>query len=64
MLDIPEVLDDPRFCHLRVTSDDIPMLILEISVLSNPRVAATPTDFEPLTHGIYLTCGERSGFCR
>jgi AmmeMemoRadiSam system protein A len=57
-----DVLHDPRFTDIPVTVDDIPILELEISVLSPPRLAADPLDFDPLTDGIYLIHGSRTGF--
>lgn len=57
-----EVLHDPRFTDMPVTSDDVAILEIEISVLSPPRLAASPLDFEPFTDGIYLIHGSRSGF--
>ena len=57
-----DVLRDPRFTDTPVTADDIPILELEVSVLSPPRQAATPLDFDPLSDGIYLIHGSRSGF--
>lgn len=57
-----DVLRDPRFTDTPVTADDIPILELEVSVLSPPRLAASPLDFDPPTDGIYLIFGGRSGF--
>ncbi len=55
------VLDDPRFRVNPVTLDELPELELEITVLSPLEPAATPLDFEPLQHGIYLNCQGESG---
>ena len=55
------VLEDPRFANAPVTEEELAWLSIEVSVLSPPRPAATPRDFEPLTEGIYLTYGNRSG---
>jgi uncharacterized protein len=55
------VLEDPRFAHARVTVEELAWLELEVSVLSPPRPASSPLHFEPLTEGIYLTYGHRSG---
>ena len=55
------VLEDPRFAHARVTVEELAWLELEVSVLSPPRPAPSPLHFEPLTEGIYLTYGHRSG---
>src|SRR4051794_22192518 len=41
-----DVLGDPRFGDLRVTVADLPLLELEISVLSPPREAPSPLDFD------------------
>jgi len=57
-----DVLRDPRFTDTPVTVDDLPILELEISVLSPPHLAAGPLDFDPLTDGIYLVHGKRTGF--
>ncbi|MEA2734448.1 MAG: uncharacterized protein QOE14_899 [Humisphaera sp.] len=56
-----EVLRDPRFASMPVMADEIALLELEVSVLSPPREAAGPLDFE-VTDGIYLIFGSRSGF--
>jgi AmmeMemoRadiSam system protein A len=55
------VLEDPRFANAPVTPEELAWLSIEVSVLSPPRPAANPLDFEPLTEGIYLTFGNRSG---
>jgi AmmeMemoRadiSam system protein A len=57
-----DVLRDPRFTDMPVTAADVTTLELEISVLSPPRLASGPLDFEPFTDGIYLVHGSRSGF--
>jgi AmmeMemoRadiSam system protein A len=57
-----DVLHDPRFKMHPVTVDDIPDLELEVSVLSPPREANSPLDFDLLNDGIYLTCAGRAGF--
>jgi AmmeMemoRadiSam system protein A len=57
-----DVLRDPRFTNAPVTADEIPSLEVEVSVLSPPRLAAGPLDFDPATEGIYLIYGSRSGF--
>ena len=57
-----DVLRDPRFRGDPVTLREIPTLEIEISVLSAPRLAAEPQGFDPLNHGIYLTCEDRAGF--
>jgi uncharacterized protein len=55
------VLDDPRFHDDRVRLDELPRLEIEISILSPMQPAASPTDFDPHAHGIYLTHCGRSG---
>jgi AmmeMemoRadiSam system protein A len=57
-----DVLRDPRFTDMPVTAADVTILELEISVLSPPRLATSPLDFEPFTDGIYLVHGSRTGF--
>jgi AmmeMemoRadiSam system protein A len=57
-----DVLHDPRFVTLPVTASEVSDLMIEVSVLSPPREAATVLDFDPLTDGIYLTSGGRAGF--
>ncbi|HEV2292896.1 MAG TPA: AmmeMemoRadiSam system protein A [Tepidisphaeraceae bacterium] len=55
------VLDDPRFVQQRVTVDDLPLLDIELSVLSPLQPAGSCEEFDLLNEGIYLTCGERTG---
>lgn len=55
------VLEDPRFHDERVRLDELPMLEIEISVLSPMHPAPNPLEFNPETDGIYLTIGNRSG---
>jgi AmmeMemoRadiSam system protein A len=57
-----DVLGDPRFTDARVTLAEAPSLEIEVSVLSPPRQASNPLDFDPQTDGIYLVYGGRSGF--
>jgi AmmeMemoRadiSam system protein A len=57
-----ETLNDPRFVNQRVSGAELANLELEISVLSPPREASGPLDFDLLNDGIYLTCGGRAGF--
>lgn len=57
-----EVLNDPRFTTTPVTPDDIPLLEIEVSVLSPPRLAGDPLDFDLLDNGIYLVFDQRAGF--
>jgi AmmeMemoRadiSam system protein A len=55
------VLDDPRFPDLRVTPADLPILEIELSVLSPLTPCPSPLDFDLLNDGIYLVHGERAG---
>jgi AmmeMemoRadiSam system protein A len=58
-----DVLRDPRFMHDNpVTIEEAPNLEIEISVLSPPRPADSPLDFDLLNDGIYLTFSNRAGF--
>jgi AmmeMemoRadiSam system protein A len=55
------VLDDPRFRVDPVTTDELPGLAIEITVLSPLEPAAHPLDFYPLEDGIYLQCQGETG---
>jgi uncharacterized protein len=55
------VLDDPRFQDDAVRLSELPLLEIEISVLSPMRQAPTPLDFDAATEGIYLIHQGRSG---
>ena len=55
------VLGDPRFDDRPVTYDELHHLEIEISILSPLRPAAGPLEFDPMNHGIYLTCAGRAG---
>ena len=55
------VLDDPRFVEQRVTLDDLPLLDIEVSVISPLAPATSCTSFDLLNDGIYLTCAGRTG---
>ena len=57
-----ETLGDPRFARQPVTAEELDNLEIEISVLSPPREASGPLDFDLLADGIYLTIGNRAGF--
>ena len=57
-----DVLGDPRFVDQRVTAGELANLEIEISVLSQPKQAASPLDFDLLDDGIYLVVGSRAGF--
>ena len=54
------VLKDPRFLDHPVMLEDLPSLLIEISVIS-PLRPCTAADFDLETDGIYATFGERSG---
>jgi AmmeMemoRadiSam system protein A len=54
-------LTDPRFTSHPVTSDEIPRLELELSLLSPLMPRGNPLEFDPATEGIYLTIAGRSG---
>ena len=55
------VLDDPRFTDNPVTLDELPRLVIEISLLSALVDRDHPLDFDIELDGIYLTCGEHAG---
>ena len=55
------VLRDPRFAREPILPEELAWLEIEVSILSPPRPAAHPLEFEPLEHGIYLTFGSRTG---
>src|SRR5262245_27099688 len=55
------VLHDPRFEQARVTTNELSRLEIEISLLSPLSDAPDPTSFDPQSHGICLTIGNRSG---
>jgi AmmeMemoRadiSam system protein A len=55
------VLRDPRFSAHPVQLSELDSLELEISVLSRPRLARDPLDFELLTDGIYLMAAGETG---
>jgi AMMECR1 domain-containing protein len=55
------VLHDPRFHDIPVRAHELSKLEIEITVLSPLVDAATPLDFDPVTHGLYLTIGQESG---
>jgi AmmeMemoRadiSam system protein A len=56
-----QVLHDPRFANDPVRLNELPRLMIEVSVLSPPTPAASPLDFQPLEHGIFLTIGNCTG---
>lgn len=57
-----DVLRDPRFVTCPVRPGELACLEIEISMLSPPRDAASPLDFDLLNDGIYLVHLDRSGF--
>lgn len=54
-------LADPRFEGDPVTTEELPLLTIEISVLSDLVPATSPASIIPGTHGILIRCGHRSG---
>src|SRR5438105_3249678 len=46
------VLGDPRFEHVSIALEDLPLLTLEISLLSPLIDAPDPLAFDPQVHGI------------
>lgn len=56
-----QVLQDPRFAVDPVTAAEASQLEIEVTVLSPLRAAASPLDFDPKQHGIYLTIHQRCG---
>jgi AmmeMemoRadiSam system protein A len=56
-----QVLHDPRFANDPVRLNELPRLLIEVSVLSPPVPVTSPLDFQPLEHGIFLTIGNRTG---
>jgi len=55
------VLEDPRFLTEPVRFDELPLLNIELSILSPLQPMASPLDFDLLNEGIYLTHAGRSG---
>ncbi|HEX4792767.1 MAG TPA: AmmeMemoRadiSam system protein A [Humisphaera sp.] len=55
------VLQDPRFGNDRITLEELPLLEIELSVLTPLQHAANPLDFDPKVHGLYLLCCGRTG---
>jgi AmmeMemoRadiSam system protein A len=52
---------DPRFANQPLTLAELPSLTVELSILGPLKPAQNPLDFEPLTDGIYMVVGQRSG---
>jgi AmmeMemoRadiSam system protein A len=55
------VLRDPRFTRDPVRLEELPLLEIEVSVVSAPTLAAGPLAFDLLNDGIYLSFGTRTG---
>jgi len=55
------VLRDPRFNDERLTSGELPLLEIEISLLSPLQPIEDADAFDLLKEGIHLSIGERSG---
>jgi AmmeMemoRadiSam system protein A len=55
------VLKDPRFVTQPVMLEELAQLEIEVTVIGPMRPAASPLDFDPMEHGIFLTIGTRSG---
>src|SRR5688500_4715054 len=55
------VLDDPRFVEERISVADLPLLEIEVSVISPLVPTSPPMSFDLLNDGIYLTCAGRTG---
>jgi len=55
------VLRDPRFTRDPVRLDELPLLAIEVSVLSAPKLAPGPLAFDLFNDGIYLSFGTRTG---
>lgn len=54
-------LTDPRFASNPITSDELPDLEIEISILTDPQPTPDPLSLLPGTHGIIVRRGRRSG---
>jgi len=52
---------DPRFVTNPITSDEVPQLDVQVSVLSPLAETKEPEKLQVGTHGIYVTNGFRSG---
>ncbi len=53
---------DPRFAHERITPAELPLVFVEISVLSPlERVNDPLNDIRPGVHGVYVRRGNRTG---
>lgn len=55
------VLGDERFRLRPVTLAELPLLDLELSILSPTAPVASPLDFDLQRHGLFLTIGGRTG---
>lgn len=59
---VAAALDDPRFVTNRVTVEELPLVFVEISVLSPlERVVDPLADIQPGVHGVYVRYGNRTG---
>jgi AmmeMemoRadiSam system protein A len=56
-----QVTQDPRFAGNPITLAELPSLLIELSILGPLKPVAHPLEFEPLTDGLYLIVGNRSG---
>lgn len=56
---VEAALCDPRF--LPVTSDELPALVLELSILTEPVVVHDPGQIQPGQHGVIVQVGDRTG---
>lgn len=55
------VLKDPRFTGNPIRIEELPLLAIEVSILSAPTRAEDPLSFDLLNDGIYLSFGSRTG---
>jgi uncharacterized protein (TIGR00296 family) len=54
-------LTDPRFTSAPVTAAELPNVVIEVSLLSDPAKTGDPLSLNPGVHGIIIRRGERSG---
>ena len=54
-------LTDPRFTSNPVASVEMPRVVIEISLLSDPIPTEDPLSLQPGVHGVIVRRGERSG---
>ncbi|MCC7350227.1 MAG: AmmeMemoRadiSam system protein A [Phycisphaerales bacterium] len=55
------VLADPRFMDHPITADELPGLVIEISILGPLRSIDGPEAFDLFNEGIYMTLDQRRG---